>query len=98
MTVADDEEDEVDGPLVTRHYFYFAERPPADALAAELKGFGFEVEVDWSPPGGRWLVLATHMATADETLDLSFHRMETLAERFGGDYDGHEIELRRWYH
>jgi hypothetical protein len=70
-------------------YLYF----PAEGR--ELGEVGFSCQVR-AAAHGDWLCLATAQVVPDDAaLETVFHLMETMAEDFGGSFDGWETQVRR---
>ena len=77
-----------------RHFLYFPRKRDAEAAGEILHGREFSVEVRESAMGEDWLVLATKSAPATrEEMGELRDEMETLAARFGGEYDGWEAAI-----
>lgn len=83
-------------PREVLHFVYFPTKEDADSAAKELRGEGYEVEVqpsadaDTQPPNP-WLALARKDAVVDEgTVSVMRPRFEALAAARSGEYDGWE--------
>ncbi|HSP81465.1 MAG TPA: ribonuclease E inhibitor RraB [Myxococcaceae bacterium] len=76
------------------HYLYFRAQKEGQAVAAELKKRGFEVESRKSADGVKWLVLATHRLESVEDFPNVRDALEQLAEQHSGEYDGWELAPR----
>ncbi len=69
-------------------YLYFPSERAAAAAGRELADSGFRCRIC---PGasGEWLCLAAaRLVPDDAALETVFHLMETMAEDFGGAFDG----------
>jgi regulator of RNase E activity RraB len=76
-------------PREVRHFLYLPERACADAVAEELRSDGWLTRVEQSE--GMWLVVATRVRTLTlELVQQTRSRLESLAGRYGGLYDGWE--------
>src|SRR5262245_50645394 len=76
------------------HYLYFARREDAQPVIRSLQGQGFHVEDSLGALGTNWLVLATHQLVLTKDSMAAVRRsMESLAARYGGEYDGWEAQL-----
>lgn len=74
-------------------YLYFPTERAAAAAGRELSDSGFDSRVS---PGARgdWLCLAAaRLAPSDAALEAVLLLMETMAEDFGGAFDGWETRL-----
>jgi regulator of ribonuclease activity B len=83
-------------PREVLHYAYASTRDGADALAAAVRGDGYDVEVRDSATGGPrpWLVLATAQRVVDEqTAEAATRRFTELAGEHGAEYDGWEASV-----
>jgi len=73
------------------HYLYFRKKNNAATTVRELKKAGFEVESNLSADRSTWLVLAKHqIGPTEEAIADAVIRMEELAEKHTGQYDGWE--------
>jgi hypothetical protein len=85
-----------DGERPMRHYlyFYFASGKHADDAAERLRRMGYATQVELAPDGEKWLALATKTppSTGEQMAELR-DELETVAIRFGGEYDGWELAL-----
>jgi regulator of RNase E activity RraB len=87
---------DADAPHLILHYVYLPSSEAAALIANELRNRGFSVEQRLGADGINWLVLARHVAVPSETLMASTRRsIETLVEKFDGEYDGWEAEVPR---
>ena len=78
---------------VIRHYLYFATEQVGGEVAAELRRQGYAIEERLGGDDINWLVLATHQIIPSvESIASIREAMETLADRFDGEYDGWEAE------
>lgn len=77
-----------------KHYLYFPRRSNAEGAGEQLRTRGFAVQIRMGSDGEDWLTLATKAApnTAEE-MDEVRDEMESLAEQFGGEYDGWEAAI-----
>ena len=75
-------------------YLYFPTENAAATVGRELSETGFRCQVR-SSVRGEWLCLATARVVPDDAaLETVFHLMETMAEDFGGSFDGWETQVR----
>lgn len=75
-------------------FLYFPTESAAAAVGRELGETGFRCQVRASVRG-EWLCLATAQVVPDDAaLETVFHLMETMAEDFGGSFDGWETQVR----
>ena len=75
-------------------FLYFPTEGAASAVRRELAETGFHCQVRESARG-EWLCLATARVVPDDTaLETVFHLMETMAEDFGGAFDGWETQVK----
>jgi hypothetical protein len=75
-------------------FLYFPTESAAAAVGRELDETGFRCRVRQSVRG-EWLCLATAQVVPDDAaLETVFHLMETMAEDFGGSFDGWETQVR----
>jgi hypothetical protein len=77
-------------PPGVRYYLYIPKRKKAEALAARLKGEGFEVEIREGAEETNWLVLVTHPSCEEDTIDRLEEQFTAYAAASGGEYDGYE--------
>lgn len=74
-------------------FLYFPNESAAATVGRELSETGFRCQVRSSR--GEWLCLATARVVPDDAaLETVFHLMETMAEDFGGSFDGWETQVR----
>jgi hypothetical protein len=74
-------------------YLYFPTEHAAAAAARELSESGFRCQVRESLRG-EWLCLAgAQLVPDDAAMETVFHLMETMAEDFGGAFDGWETQV-----
>jgi Regulator of ribonuclease activity B len=77
-----------------KHYLYFSKKSNAEEAGDRLRSRGFSVEVSKSAAKENWLVLATIAPPkTGEQIDDLRDELESLATRFGGDYDGWEAAI-----
>jgi hypothetical protein len=75
-------------------FLHFPAESAADAVGRELAETGFRCQVRASVRG-EWLCLASAQVVPDDAaLEAVFHLMETMAEDFGGTFDGWETQVR----
>jgi len=75
-------------------YLYFPTEGAAAAVCRELSESGFRCQVR-PGQGDGWLCLAAARLVPDNSaLETVFHLMETMAEDFGGAFDGWETQIR----
>lgn len=73
------------------HYLYFKRKGDAAAVVKDLKRAGFEAENNLSADRSNWLVLAKHQVVpTEEAIDSAVTRMEEVAKKYSGQYDGWE--------
>lgn len=77
-------------PQGVRYSLYIPKRKKADALAARLRGEGFEVETRRGADETNWLVLVSHPSLEEDTIDRLEAQFSKYAEASGGEYDGYE--------
>ena len=73
-----------------RYFLYIPERKKAEALAARLRGEGFEVETRRGADETNWLVLVHHSSLEEDTIARLEEQLTRYAEASGGEYDGYE--------
>ena len=78
------------------HYLYFAKRADANGAGHQLRSLGLTVEVRKGGDGTNWLVLAStkRLQTSEGAEDLN-EKLESLAEKFGGEYDGWAMRVEK---
>jgi hypothetical protein len=77
-------------PPGVRYYLYIPKRKKAEALAARLRGEGFEVEVREGADETKWLVLVTDPSLEEDAIDRLEEQFTAYAKASGGEYDGYE--------
>jgi hypothetical protein len=77
-------------PQGVRYSLYIPKRKKAEALAARLRGEGFEVETREGATETNWLVLVSHPSLEEDTIDRLEEQFTKYAEASGGEYDGYE--------
>ena len=77
-------------PQGVRYSLYIPKRKKAEALAARLRGEGFEVETRRGADETNWLVLVSHPSLEEDTIDRLEEQFTKYAEASGGEYDGYE--------
>ena len=77
-------------PQGVRYSLYIPKRKKAEALAARLRGEGFEVEIRRGADETNWLVLVSHPSLEEDTIDRLEEQFTRYAEASGGEYDGYE--------
>jgi hypothetical protein len=77
-------------PPGVQYYLYIPKRKKAEALAARLRGEGFEVEVQEGADETKWLVLVTDPSLEEDTIDRLEEQFTAYAKASGGEYDGYE--------
>jgi hypothetical protein len=83
-----------DAEHVFRHYLYFGAEQASAAAAEELRRSDFTTEERLGADEVSWLVLASHkMTPSNEGVAFVREVMETVAARFGGEYDGWDAEV-----
>ena len=84
-------------PLPVQHFLYFPLSSLAYGASAELRGQGFDAEVEEDFEQGEWVVVATRqMLVSVGELRRLRARLSALAEGRGGVYDGWNIPLPEW--
>lgn len=77
-----------------KHYLYFPKKSNAVEAGERLRSHGFSVEVSKNVTKENWLVLAMKAPPkTGEEMDELRDELESLAARFGGDYDGWEAAI-----
>lgn len=76
-------------PHEMEFFLYFPDEVSANAAAADIRKQGFAVEV-WPPKdGSEWLCFATKtMVPTYEDIVAIGREFNTIAESYGGEYDG----------
>ena len=77
-------------PQGVRYSLYIPKQKKAEALAARLRGEGFEVETRRGADETNWLVLVSHPSLDEDTIDRLEEQFTKYAEASGGEYDGYE--------
>lgn len=72
------------------HFLYFPSRASAAAASEQLIEWGFVTEVRPAALGDDWLLRAEAPASAQIR---GSDELRTLAEKFGGEYDGWEAPV-----
>lgn len=75
-------------PQPAQHFIYFRDEAAARAAAGDARGQGFAVEL--SEAAGEWVLVAS---SASFDIPSGRGRLEELAARHGGDYDGWEAAV-----
>jgi hypothetical protein len=74
-----------------QHYLYFPTEGEARSAAREITNKKLRIEVKPSASSDTWLVLVKHSA-GEQPLDVVRSRLEKLASRMNGEYDGWQAE------
>lgn len=84
-------------PTEISFYLYFPAEDDAENAAAELRRSGYGAEVRPPLPNfDEWLCYASReMVPTPKGIDDARSELESLADRFGGDFDGWEAAVRR---
>jgi len=83
-------------PTEVISYLYVPDEARARAAAGELEQAGYQVKVRTAASGPSWLALATiTMVPSEENIALLRGRLESLAARLGGEFDGWEAAVTR---
>jgi hypothetical protein len=93
-------------PAHTIHFLYFNSLPAAQSAAAELSAAGYHVRrVSRAPSTSLWsrlfgprqysCVAETHAVPAEAAVFATTQRMNALARRLGGEYDGWEASIEK---
>jgi hypothetical protein len=77
-------------PQGVQYFLYVPDQTKAEALAARLRGEGFEVETRRGADETNWLVLVSHPSLEEDTIDRLEEQFTKYAEASGGEYDGYE--------
>ena len=91
-------------PAHTIHYLYFKSMAAAEAAADELRAAGYEDLDVHRAPGGSLLkrlfgprqfscIAETHAVPSEAAVFATTDRMNALAAKYGGDYDGWEASV-----
>jgi len=80
----------------TIHYLYLPDESQARAAEMELLPAGYHVKVRPAAQGTEWLALATiDVVPTEDNIARIRNSFETIAERFGGTYDGWEAAVTK---
>lgn len=93
-------------PAHTIHFLYFQTLAAANAAADELRAEGFEtLRVDRTPPKSIWqrlfgpsqfsCIAETHAVPEESAVFATTDRMNALAAKLGGEYDGWEASIEK---
>lgn len=93
-------------PAHTIHFLYFKGMEAANGAAKELRATGYDnVRVNRAPATSLWnrifgprdysCVAETHAVPAEAAVFATSDRMNALAAKFGGEYDGWEASIER---
>lgn len=93
-------------PAHTVHYLYFKSMESAGAAAAELQAAGYEnLRVHRSPSKNFWqrlfgpreysCIAETHAVPSESGVFATSDLMASMAEKFGGVYDGWEASVEK---
>ncbi|MCI0365641.1 MAG: ribonuclease E inhibitor RraB [Phycisphaerales bacterium] len=93
-------------PAHTIHYLYFKSKQGADSTAGELRAAGYQnVRVDRAPstsmfkrlfgPKQYSCIAETHAVPSESAVFATSDRMNQLAARHGGNYDGWEASIEK---
>jgi regulator of ribonuclease activity B len=84
-------------PTEMSFYLYFPAEDDAENAAAELRRSGYAAEVRPPLPDfDEWLCYVTREMVPSATgIDDARSKLESVANRFGGDFDGWEAAIRR---
>jgi hypothetical protein len=93
-------------PAHTIHFLYFKTIDAANAAAAELRASGFEkLRVHRAPTKSLWkrlfgprefsCIAEAHAVPAEPAVFATSDRMNALAQKLGGEYDGWEASIEK---
>ena len=93
-------------PAHTIHYLYFKSKAAAESAAAELERDGYEnIDVHRAPPTTLWqrifgspdfsCIAETHAVPEEQAVFLTSDRMNALAKKHNGIYDGWEASVEQ---
>ncbi|MBM4018278.1 MAG: ribonuclease E inhibitor RraB [Planctomycetes bacterium] len=93
-------------PAHTIHFLYFKSMDAARSAAHELEAMGFQnLRVRSSPTKSLWKRLfgpreysctaETHAVPSEDSVFATTDRMNALAAKYGGDYDGWEASVEK---
>lgn len=93
-------------PAHTIHYLYFKSMDAAKSAAAELKDAGYKnLCVERAPTESLWkrwfgpheysCIAETHAVPSEAGVFATTDRMNALAEKFAGNYDGWEASVEK---
>ncbi len=78
-------------PVLLRHVLLVRDPAQAEALAAAVRGDGYDVRFDTADGGVTWIVLATETALLSAVhVARARARFTSLASRHAGEYEGWE--------
>ena len=90
----------------TIHFLYFKSQSAATSAASELRSEGYQnLRVHRSPTSSIWkrlfgpkeysCIAETHAVPSESAVFATTDRMNALAEKYGGDYDGWEASVEK---
>jgi regulator of RNase E activity RraB len=93
-------------PAHTIHFLYFKSIDAANSAACELQKAGYQnLRVDPAPPKSFWnrlfgprefsCIAETHAIPTEAGVFATTDRMNALAQKYGGNYDGWEASVER---
>src|SRR5262245_16159794 len=93
-------------PAHTIHYLYFKSIAAAQSAASELRAAGYSnIRLDYAPTTSIWkrlfgprecsCIAETHAVPSEQAVFATTDRMNALAVKFGGDYDGWEASIEK---
>ncbi len=92
-------------PAHVLFYLYFSNPNEAKAAAAQLETEGYKAESHLAPPASLWkrlfgpksfsCIAQTRMVPSHANLSGAIDRMEIIATKHGGEYDGWEASVER---
>jgi hypothetical protein len=93
-------------PAHTIHFLYFKSMDAAESAAGELRAAGYQnLRVHRAPAKSLWkrwfgpheysCIAETHAVPSEEAVFATSDRMNALAEKLGGDYDGWEASVEK---
>ena len=93
-------------PAHTIHFLYFKSMAAAQSAGAELRAAGYQnLRVHRAPTKSLWnrwfgpheyaCIAETHAVPSEANVFATTDRMNVLAEKFGGEYDGWEASVEK---
>lgn len=92
-------------PAHVLFYLYFPDRKEAKSAAAQLEDEGYKAKSHRTPTKSLWqrlfgpksfsCIAETRLVPSKSNLNTAIDRMEIIAMKFGGEYDGWEASVER---